>query len=61
MIKNIDHPWGNFLTARFYAILWLKDEFGHSDKQIAEILSMDEMQVYLIRGSTHLQDKEEEG
>ena len=48
------HPWGHFLNARYKAILWMREERKYSDKKIAESLSMDEMQVYLIRNSTHM-------
>lgn len=48
------HPWGAFLNARWRAILWLRDEFDYDDKTIAKKLSMDEMQVYLIRMSEHM-------
>jgi hypothetical protein len=43
------HPWAEFLNARFFAILWMKEKFGYDDKRIASDLSMDEMQVHLIR------------
>ena len=43
------HPWGGFLYWRMQAIIWLKNEMNLSDKEIARKLSMDEMQVYLIR------------
>lgn len=43
------HPWEEFLKARMNAILWMKEEMGRDDKLIANQLSMDERQVYLIR------------
>lgn len=48
------HPWGRFLIARWEAILWMHEEMGYNDKQIAQNLSMDKMQVYLIRTSEHM-------
>ena len=48
-LKSSDHPWGQFLYARSEAILWMKHEMGYSDATIADRLSMDEMQVTLIR------------
>ena len=48
------HPWGVFLNARYYAILWMKDEQNYSDEVIAKKLSMDPTQVYLIRTSSHI-------
>lgn len=48
------HPWGRFLNARYWAILWMKEEMGYDDETIAKRLSMDTMQVYLIRNSTHM-------
>ncbi len=46
---NKCHPWGEFLNARYNAIIWLRKEFGDNDAQIAKKLSMDEEQVFLIR------------
>lgn len=40
-------PWGDFLTARAKAIDWLATR--ESDEQIARTLSMDPVQVHLIR------------
>lgn len=48
------HPWGHFLNARWAVILWMREEMGYSDKQISQQLSMDEMQVYLIRNSKYM-------
>lgn len=48
------HPWANFLNARYFVILWMREEMGYDDKRIAKSLSMDEMQVYLIRHSKHM-------
>lgn len=45
------HPWDEFLKWRFKAMIWVKNEFGYSNKKIAEVFSMDEMQVYLILDS----------
>lgn len=45
------HPWGEFLKARYYAMLWMRDEMGYDNERIAYNLSMDEMQVYLILSS----------
>lgn len=44
-----DHPWGKFLSARYEAIIWIKEHMNRTDAQIAHDLSMDEKQVYLIR------------
>lgn len=43
------HPWEEFLAARCNAIDWLRDEFGHSDEEVAHVLSMTPIQVMLIR------------
>ena len=51
-IKKEPHPWGHFLNARWRAILWMEEVMNYSDKEIAIHLSMDEIQVYLIRTST---------
>ncbi len=51
-MTNKSHPWGAFLNARFRAILWMQKHMGYNDLEIAKKLSMDEMQVYLIRTST---------
>lgn len=52
--SNNPHPWAIFLNARWKAILWMRERMGYDDKQIAKNLSMDEMQVYLIRTSEHM-------
>ena len=52
------HPWGVFLNARVKVIFWLINYMAKSDKQISDDLSMDEMQVYLIR--THFEKHPEE-
>lgn len=52
------HPWGDFLNARYEAILWMKDEFDYSDEIIAQILSMDATHVLLIRNANHIWDKD---
>lgn len=43
------HPWGGFLHHRMIAINWMKNVQGYSDTEIARTLSMDELQVWLIR------------
>lgn len=43
------HPWGEFLKARVKCILWMKNEMKRDDLTIAASLSMDEIQVMLIR------------
>jgi hypothetical protein len=46
------HPWADFLNARARAIDWLYYREGpcmHDDAAIAKTLSMDPMQVMLIR------------
>lgn len=48
------HPWAYFLNARWKAILWMREVMEKNDKQIAQDLSMDEVQVYLIRTSKHM-------
>lgn len=54
-IKTLDdaltNPWSHFLIARRVAITWLVAEFGYSNEQIAPVLSMDPLQVRLIRMS----------
>lgn len=47
-LKNCNHPWGKFLYARSEVIMWMKNEMKRSDAEIADALSMDEMQVRLI-------------
>ncbi len=48
------HPWGAFLNARWKVILWFREEYGYDDETIAERLSMDERQVYLIRTTARI-------
>lgn len=48
------HPWSAFLNARYFAILWMREEMAYSDERIAHDLSMDTMQVWLIRTSKHM-------
>jgi hypothetical protein len=48
-MENERHPWQVFLNARKLCIHWLHENGLNDDLKIAEILSMDEMQVYLIR------------
>ena len=43
-----EHPWQAFLTARRAAIKWMHDD-GATDEEIAKRLSMDPVQVKLIR------------
>jgi hypothetical protein len=48
------HPWADFLDARARAIDWLYYQnpdmsTHHNDEAIARALSMDRVQVYLIR------------
>lgn len=43
------HPWAVFLEARKEAILWMREEMNFDDEHIAYLLSMDKVQVYLIR------------
>lgn len=54
MNKKEPHPWAVFLNARYNVILWMRDIKGYDDKEISENLSMDEIQVFLIRISTHM-------
>lgn len=42
------HPWERFLRGRRLCIQWMKQD-GKSDAYIAETLSMDELQVRMIR------------
>lgn len=49
MNDETNHPWQSFLDARVKVIDWMVKKFNKNDKQIAESLSMDETQVYLIR------------
>lgn len=48
-----NHPWKEFLEARKNVILWMSDELGKDDKEIAVTLSMTETQVYLINSYLH--------
>lgn len=43
------HPWKRFLNARRDVIIWLSEEMKQNDLEIAQCMSMDETQVYLIR------------
>lgn len=54
--KRSPHPWQAFLDARYHAIIWMKDELGYADITIAQQLSMDENQVYLIITSKRMPD-----
>ncbi len=47
-LKNINHPWSEFLYARAVAMHWMREEMNKSNAEIARTLSMDEMQVGLI-------------
>jgi glutathione S-transferase len=49
------HPWGVFLEAREHVISWLRQEQKYNDAKIAEALSMDEMQVWLIRDKCNIE------
>lgn len=49
MIEKDKHPWGNFLHARKLAIEWLSEEMKYNEEEIAKCLSMDKLQVRLIR------------
>jgi hypothetical protein len=49
-----NHPWATFLNARTEAIVWMAKEMGRSDRKIAFALSMDTMQVTLIK--MHFED-----
>lgn len=51
VLPKSTHPWVVFLRARFDVILWLHNS-GNSDAEIARILSMDTLQVTLIRMTT---------
>lgn len=52
------HPWGAFLNARYLAILWMREEMGYDDEEIAYSLSMDAIQVRLIRTQLPILPKE---
>ena len=47
-LKNVNHPWSQFLYARAVAMVWMREEMNQSNKEIAKALSMDEMQVRSI-------------
>jgi hypothetical protein len=47
-LKNVNHPWSQFLYARAVAMNWMREEMNRSNAEIAMALSMDEMQVRLI-------------
>ena len=49
MDNNDQHVWGEFLRVRMKCIKWMRTEMKRSDEQIAEDLSMDATQVFLIR------------
>lgn len=55
--QKLSHPWGEFLKVRINVIHWMREEQRYSDLEIAQALSMDELQVYLIR--THNQKSKE--
>jgi len=48
------NPWINFLYARHEVILSMSEDNGYNDKEIAEYLSLDEMQVYMIRTTINM-------
>lgn len=47
-LKNVNHPWSQFLYARAAAMHWMREEMNRSNAEIAAALSMDEIQVRLI-------------
>jgi hypothetical protein len=47
MTKKL-HPWEGFLTARWECIKWFKDIENKSNREIAHLLSVDEVQVEAI-------------
>lgn len=47
-LKDSKHPWGKFLYARFEAMLWMREEMGYRNAEIADKMCMDENQVRLI-------------
>ena len=57
--KSSLHVWGEFLNLRRKVIIWMEKERGYNDSQIAQALSMDEHQVYLIR--MHVPDSAQSG
>jgi len=52
-INKTPHPWARFLNARRDAMMWMREEMNRSDKEIANDLCIDEMQVYLILEASH--------
>lgn len=54
--ENDLHPWAEFLYARRNAILWMREEMGRTDYQIAWELSMDEAQVTSIANAISFSD-----
>lgn len=46
--KSKPHPWKVFLECRMKAMVWMRDEQGYDEKEIAETLSMTETQVSQI-------------
>jgi len=52
-----DHPWIVFLRARMKAITWLTEVRGLNNAEIADNLSMDEMQVYAIKMHIYNENK----
>lgn len=57
MTNDKKHPWQEFLESRKRVIDWLKEHYQDSDAKIAQTLSMDEMQVYLIRTNQTNEEK----
>ena len=49
------NPWANYLVARAQVIHWLADEKSYSNADIAQTISVDEEQVFLIRRDTQYQ------
>lgn len=54
------HPWGKFLDIRLEVIKWLTDDLKYDDVQIAKSLSMDDIQVYLIKKGIPYKELEKE-
>lgn len=55
MHETIEHPWEKFLNARIDVILWMKNIMKYDDKQIAEMISIDEIQLSsFLRHIEHL-------
>lgn len=59
-MTDTDHPLHRFLKARAETIMWMKEKCARSDSEIAELLSMDEKQVYLIVKDMEIARKEQQ-